>query len=92
MKYTLSYLPHRSESFPIESTAMTRYLTYKNKINNMEDKRVMKITSNSSQNHPQLKRGWHKDAKSWLNHSGIKEEVTLQNNNNIKNIITSKFK
>jgi hypothetical protein len=27
--------------------------------------------------------GWHKDDKSWLNHWGIKEEVTL---------ITSKFK
>jgi hypothetical protein len=37
-------------------------------------------------------KGWHKDAKSWLNHWGIKEEVTLQNNDNIKNIITSKFK
>jgi hypothetical protein len=65
---------------------------YKNKINNMEDKRLPKIASNSSQNHLQLKQGWHKDAKSWLNHWGIKEEVTLQNNNNIKNIITSKFK
>jgi hypothetical protein len=39
-----------------------------------------------------LKWGWHKDVKSWLNHWGIKEEVTLQNNDNIKNIITSKFK
>jgi hypothetical protein len=33
----------------------------------MDDKRLPKITSNSSQNHLQLKRGWHKDAKSWLN-------------------------
>jgi hypothetical protein len=62
---------------PIESMAMTRYLMYKNKINNMEDKRLPKIASNSSQNHLQLKQGWHKDAKSWLNHWGIKEEVTL---------------
>jgi hypothetical protein len=77
---------------PIESMTMTRYLMYKNKINNMEDKRLPKIASNSSQNHLWLKWGWHKDAKSWLNHWGIKEEVTLQNNDNIKNIITSKFK
>jgi hypothetical protein len=30
---------------------MIRYLTYKNKINNMDDKRLPKIASNSSQNH-----------------------------------------
>jgi hypothetical protein len=36
---------------PIESIAMIRYLTYKNKINNMDDKRLPKIASNSSQNH-----------------------------------------
>jgi hypothetical protein len=65
---------------------------YKNKINNMEDKRLPKIASSSNQNRLQLKQGWHKDAKSWLNHWGIKEDVTLQNNNNIKNTITSKFK
>jgi hypothetical protein len=45
---------------PIESIVMIRYLTYKNKINNMDDKRLPKIASNSSQNHQQLKRGWHK--------------------------------
>jgi hypothetical protein len=51
---------------PIESTTMTRYLLYKNKLNNMEDKRLPKIASNSSQNHLRLKQGWHKDAQSWL--------------------------
>jgi hypothetical protein len=58
----------------------------------MEYKRLPKIASNSSQNNLWLKRGWHKDAKTWLDHWGIKEEVTLQNNNNIRNIIASKFK
>jgi hypothetical protein len=47
---------------PIESTTMTRYLMYKNKLNNMEDKRLPKISSKSSRNHHRLKRGWHKDA------------------------------
>jgi hypothetical protein len=28
---------------PIESMAMTRYVMYKNKLNNMEDKRLPKI-------------------------------------------------
>jgi hypothetical protein len=65
---------------------VTWYLTYKNKLNNI------KVASSSSQNHLQLKRGWYKDAKSWLNHWGIKEEVTLQKYNNVKNIITSKLK
>jgi hypothetical protein len=77
---------------PIERIAMTRYLMYKNNLNNMEDKRLPKIASNFIQNHIQLKRGWHKDAQSWLNHWGIKEEVILQNKDNIKNIITSKLK
>jgi len=30
--------------------------------------------------------------KSWLNHWGIQEEVIVQNIDNIRNIITSKFK
>jgi hypothetical protein len=63
---------------PIESMTMTRYLMYKNKLNNMEDKRLPKIASNSSQNHLRLKQGWHKDAQSWLNHWGIKEEIILE--------------
>jgi hypothetical protein len=54
--------------------------------------RLPKIDSNSSQSHLWLKRGWHKDAKSWLNHWRIEEEVTLQNIDTIKNTITSKFK
>jgi hypothetical protein len=58
----------------------------------MEDKRLPKVASNSIQNNLQLKRGWHKDVKSWLNHWGIEEDVTLQNNGDIKNVITSKFK
>jgi hypothetical protein len=36
---------------PIESMAMTRYLMYKNKLNNMEDKRLPKLSSKSSHNH-----------------------------------------
>jgi hypothetical protein len=36
---------------PIERTTMTRYLMYKNKLNNMEDKRLPKIASNLSCNH-----------------------------------------
>jgi hypothetical protein len=71
---------------------MTRYLMYKHKTTNMKDKRLPKIASNSSQSHLQLKRGWHKDVKSWLNHWRIEEEVTLQNIDTIKNTITSKFK
>jgi hypothetical protein len=35
---------------------------------------------------------WLMVGKSCLNHWGIEEEVTLQNIDNIKNIITSKFK
>jgi hypothetical protein len=48
----------------IESMAMTRYLIYKHKTNNMKDKRLPKIVSNSSQSHMCLKRGCHKYTKS----------------------------
>ena len=58
----------------------------------MGNKRLPKIALESSQNHLSLKRGWCKDAMAWLNHWGIDENDTLQNINNIKNIITSKFK
>ena len=58
----------------------------------MDNKILPKIASYSSQNHQQLKRGWHNDAKSWLNHWGIKQEVILQNIDDIKNIIQAKFK
>ena len=76
----------------IESTTMTRYLMYKKKLNNMEDKKLPKITSNSIHNHLRLKRRWHKDAQSWLSHWGIMEDTILQNKDIIKNIIKSKFK
>jgi hypothetical protein len=71
---------------------MNRYLMYKNKLNNMEDKRLPKIASNSSHNHHRLKRGWHKDALSWLNYWGIMEETIFQNKDTIKKNIKSKFK
>ena len=47
---------------------MTRYLMYKNKINNMGDKRLPKIVSYFGKKHMQLKQGWHKYATSWINH------------------------
>jgi hypothetical protein len=43
----------------------------------MDNKILHKIASNSSQNDQRLKQGWHNDAKSWLNHWGIKEEVII---------------
>jgi hypothetical protein len=71
---------------------MTRYLTYKNKIKELDNKRLPEIVSNSIQNHQWLKWGWNKYAKSWLNHWVIQEESIMQNTDNITNIITSKFK
>jgi hypothetical protein len=72
---------------------MIRYLMYKKKIKkNMDNKRLPKISSQSSQNHQWLKRGWHNDARSWLNHWGIEEEIILQNIDDIKNIAQAKFK
>jgi hypothetical protein len=76
---------------PIESMVMIRYLTYKHKTTNMKEKRIPEISSNSSQSHLWIKRDWHKDAKSWLNHWRIEEEITLQNINTNKNIIMFKF-
>ena len=63
---------------------MTTYLMYKNKLNNMEDKRLPKIASKESHNHHQLKREWNKDAWSWLNYWGIIEETILQNKDTVK--------
>ena len=77
---------------PIESLAMTRLLLYKHKINNMGDHRLPKLALNSSQNHLRLKQGWYKDIRAWLNYSEIDENLALKNINNIKNIVTSKFK
>jgi hypothetical protein len=71
---------------PIESTTMTMYLMYKNKLNNMKDKRLPKITSNSSENHLRLKQGWHTHAQFELNHWGINEEIIIKDKDNIKNI------
>ena len=50
-----------------------------------------KITLKSNQDHLWLKQGWYKDTMACLNHLGISENATLQNINNIKNSITSKF-
>jgi hypothetical protein len=68
----------------IEIMAMNRYLLYKKKLNNMEDIRLPKIYSKSSCNHDRLKRGWNKDARSWLNYWGIMEDTILQNKDTIK--------
>ena len=71
---------------------MTRLLLYKHKINDMGDHRLPKLALNSSQNHLRLKQGWYKDTGASLNHWEIDETIVLQNINNIKNIVTSKFK
>ena len=71
---------------------MTKLLLYKHKTNNMGDHRLPKLALNSIQNHLRIKRGWYKDTRASLNHWEMDETVTLQNINNIKNIVTSKFK
>ena len=53
--------------------------------------RIPKLALNSIENHLRLKQGWYKDIKAWLNCWEIDENVALQNINNIKNIVTSKF-
>ena len=78
--------------FLIERLAMTRVLLYKHKINNMGDHGHPKLALNSSQNHLRLKQGWYKDTRALLNHWEIDKNVALQNINNIKNIVNSKFK
>ena len=77
---------------PIDIMAMTRYLMYTYKINDMRNERLAKIALNSSKNRLHLKRCWCKDTIAWLNHWGINENDILQNIDNVKNIITSKFK
>lgn len=68
---------------------MFRYLMYKKNLYTMEAKSLHKIASNSSQiPHLQLKQGFHKDSKLWLDHWGVKEEIILENKDNIKNTIT----
>ena len=76
----------------IKSMAMTRYLIYTDKINNMGNKRLPKIVLKSIQNQLCLERCWCKDTMAWLNHWGINENDILHNIDNVKNIITSKFK
>ena len=72
---------------------MTRYLMYKHKRNyNMRNERLPKISLNSSQNQLRLKWCWCKDSMAWLNYWGINENDILQNIDNVKNIIISKFK
>ena len=77
---------------PMESLAMTRLLLYKHNLNNIGDDRLPMLALNSSQNHLGFRRGWCKDARAWLNHWEIDENVALQNINKTKNIITSNFK
>ena len=54
--------------------------------------KLPKLALKSSQNHIRLKRGWYKDTMAWLNRWEMDKNVALQNINNIKNIVTSKFK
>ena len=58
----------------------------------MGNKRLPKIVLNTSQNQLRLNQSWCKDSGAWLNHWGIDEIDILQNMDNVKNIITSKFK
>ena len=58
----------------------------------MGDHRLPNLALNSIQNHLRLKRGWYKDNKAWLNLWEIDKNFALQNINNIKNIVTCKFK
>ena len=55
LKIVVNYPPLRIKYFPTENTTMTMYLMYKNMVNNMEDKRLHKISANSSVNHLWLK-------------------------------------
>jgi hypothetical protein len=58
----------------IENRVMIKYLIYKNKINNM--KRLLNITSNSSEKHMLL--GLVKKIKCWLNHCRVNENITCK--------------
>ena len=53
---------------------------------------IPKIALNSSQNQLRIKRCWCKDIMAWLNLWGIDENDILHNTNNVKIIISSKFK
>ena len=69
--------------FPIKSMVMTRYLMYKNKINNMGNESLPKISFNSSENQLCLKWCWCKYTMAWLNHWSINENDILHNIDNI---------
>ena len=71
---------------------MIRFLLYKHKLNRIDDHRLPKLALNSSQNHLCLNWGWHKDTRALSNYWEINENDALQNINNIKDIVTSKFK
>ena len=58
----------------------------------MGNEKLPNISLNSSQNQLRLKQCWCKDTIAWLNHWGIDENDILQNIDNVKIIITSKFK
>ena len=77
---------------PIKSMDMTRYLMYKHKINNLGNEKLPKIAFKSIQSQLRLKRCWCKDTMAWLSHWGIDENDILQNIDNVKTMITYKFK
>ena len=56
----------------------------------MRDKRFLRLLHTLVKNTYDLSEV--KDAKSWINHWGVEEEVTLHNKHNIKSIITPKYK
>ena len=58
----------------------------------MGNERLHKSALNSNQSQLCLKRCWCNDTMAWLNHWGIDESDILHNIDNVKNIITSKFK
>ena len=64
--------------FPSETMAMTIYLIYKNKINNMGERRIHKI----------VKKDWHKYDMYLKSNCVVEKDATLQNNDNIRSIIT----
>ena len=57
----------------------------------MGNQRLPKFALKSSHAHLRLNRGWYKNAMTRLHHRGIDGNVTLQNIDNIKNIVTYKI-
>ena len=58
----------------------------------MKNDRLRITASNISKSHSRTKRGWTRDAMSWLNHWGILEEDALRDINIVKRTIITKFK